>query len=69
MYYLNGNIMYEGNFINDKYEGNGKYIWENDVYYLGEWKNDLRHGKGIMYYSNGKIKQKGYWINNEFTGI
>ena len=29
MYYSNGNIMYEGDFINGKIEGNGKYIWEN----------------------------------------
>ena len=28
MYYSNGNIMYEGHFINDTAEGNGKYIWK-----------------------------------------
>ena len=27
LYYNNGKIEYEGEFINDKYEENGKYIW------------------------------------------
>ena len=42
---LNGKILYEGDFINDKYEGNGKYVWENGVYYIGQFKNGLQHGK------------------------
>ena len=37
--------MYEGDFINDKFEGIGKYILENGIYYIGEWKNGLRNGK------------------------
>ena len=41
LYYKNGNIKYEGYFIDDKKEGNGKYIYESGNYYIGEWKNDL----------------------------
>ena len=29
IYYKNGNIKYDGDFVKDKYEGNGKYINEN----------------------------------------
>jgi len=43
--------MYEGDFINGEIEGNGKYIFENGNYYIGQFKNDLRNGKGILYYS------------------
>ena len=68
MYYSNGNIMYEGDWVNDKREGNGKYIDENSNYYIGQWKNDLKHGKGTEYYKNGSIKFDGYWKNNEFVG-
>ena len=50
IYYKNEDIKYEGDFINNKYEGNGKYIHENGNYYIGEFKNGLRHGKGIIYY-------------------
>ena len=40
LYYKNGNIKYEGDFVNDKYEGNGKYIWENGEYYIGQFWMD-----------------------------
>ena len=60
--------MLEGDFINGKAEGNGKYIWENGEYYIGENKNGLKNGKGTLYYANGKIKQKGNWIDDEFVG-
>ena len=45
-YYKNGNIQYEGNFINGKFEGNGKYYYEDGRYFIGEYKNGLRNGKG-----------------------
>ena len=62
--------MYEGDYINDKREGNGKYIWEGGKYYIGQFKNDFANGKGTLYYPNGKIKIlcEGNWINNEFVG-
>ena len=64
MYYSNGNIKYEGDWIVGKFEGKGKYIWENGEYYIGQEKNGLRHGKGIEYYSNGKIRYKGNFVND-----
>ena len=39
MYYSNGNIIYEGDWVNDEREGKGKYIWENGEYYVGQYKN------------------------------
>jgi len=67
-YYSNGNILYEGDFINGKFEGNGKYIWEDGEYCIGQWKNGIRNGKGILYYSNGNIKYEGDFINDKFEG-
>ena len=54
---------------NGKYE-NGKFTFEDGKYYLGQFKNNLPHGKGIKYYfnenilhecdfSNGNLKEKG----------
>ena len=60
--------MYEGNFVNDKYEGNGKYIWEDGKYYIGQCKNHLRNWKGTEYYSNGNIKYEGDFVNDKFEG-
>ena len=50
-YYSNGNILYEGYFINGKFEGNGKYILKDGEYYIGQFRNGLRNGKGILYYA------------------
>ena len=68
IYYKNGSIKYEGDFINDKAEGNGKYIKEDGNYYIGELKNNLKHGKGKLYYKNGNIKYEGDFINDKFAG-
>ena len=59
---MNGNIKYEGNFVNDKYEGIGKYIYENGEYYVGQLLNDNKHGKGTEFYKNGNIKYDGYFV-------
>ena len=68
LYYSNGNILYEGDFINGKPEGNGKFIYENGNYYIGQFKNCLRNGKGILFYSNGNIKYDDDWINGKKEG-
>ena len=67
-YYKNGNILYEGDFINGKFEGNGKLIYDNGNYFIGQFKNGLRNGKGTIYYSNGNIMYDGDWINNKAEG-
>ena len=58
----------EGKFINGKLEGNGKYIWENGQYYIGQWKNGKKHGKGIIYYKDGTIMYEGDFINDKKEG-
>ena len=68
VYYKNGNIKYDGGFVNDKYEGNGKYIYESGDYYIGQFLNGLKHGKGKEYFKNGIIKYDGDFINDKFGG-
>ena len=55
IYYENGNIFYEGDFVNGKREGNGKCFSENGDYYRGQWFNDKPHGKGKLYNNNDII--------------
>ncbi len=65
LYYKNGKIQYEGDWINDTAEGFGKYINENGDYYLGEWKNGSKNGKGKICLSNGIVIFNGNFINNK----
>ena len=44
-------------------EGKGIYYFNNGEKYDGEWKNNLKEGKGIMYDKNGKLKFDGEWKN------
>ena len=46
-----------------------KYIYENGEYYIGQCKNGLKHGKGLIYCSNGNIKYDGDYINDKREGI
>ena len=59
LYYKNGNIKYDGDFFDNKFEGNGKLVFEDGQYYIGEFKKGFRNGKGIEYYANGTIKYEG----------
>ena len=61
-------MMYEGDFVNDAFEGNGKYIWENGTYYIGEFKDGLINGKGIRYRKSGNILYDGEFVNDKFEG-
>ena len=64
----NKNIIYEGYFKNGKPNGYGKCFYENGNYYIGEFLDGVRHGKGIIYYQNGKIKYEGNFINDICEG-
>ena len=61
-------FLYEGEFVNDKFEGNGKYIWKDGKYYIGEFKKGLIHGEGTLYYQNNNIQYEGEFLNNKYEG-
>jgi len=45
----------------------GILICANGDVYKGEWKNDLKNGKGLLTYSNGDTYE-GDWLNDEKNG-
>ena len=47
---------------------NGKYIWNDGKYYIGQFKNNLPNGKGTKYNFNGKILYEGNFTNGKFEG-
>ena len=47
--------IYNGNWINNKREGNGIMKYNNEDDYVGDLKNDIKEGKGKMKYLFRKI--------------
>ena len=64
----NDYIIYEGDFANGKLNGRGKCVYENGNYYIGQFSDGLRHGKGIIYYKNNTIKYDGDFVRDVAEG-
>jgi len=45
----------------------GLFEQENGDKYEGDWKDDLKNGKGVIYYANGEIYD-GEWKNDKYCG-
>ena len=43
------NWLYEGEMLNNKKEGNGRLVFKNGSYYVGQFKNNKFNGKGAFY--------------------
>lgn len=61
-------IQYEGDFINDLYEGNGVLI-ENTTKYKGQFYQGMKHGKGTEEDKVLQFYYEGEWSNNAKTGF
>jgi len=66
---------YEGYVVNNLKEGKGKLTFANGNVYEGEFRDDMRHGKGTLYckeiYDDGEVYEEiyeGYWENDMKNG-
>ena len=64
-FYENGELKYEGNFLNDEYDGEGKLYNENGEIYMGEFKQGAKNGFGRIIINDYLIKE-GVFFNDEF---
>lgn len=48
-------IIYEGQFVDDVYNGYGRFIYSNGNYYIGNWVDGKRSGYGKLVDKNGKV--------------
>ena len=65
MFYANKKPKYQGEMLNDSFNGYGIYHYPNGNYYMGFWKNGKRNGDGALYYKNGDLKYEGTFINDK----
>lgn len=63
-YWVFEGVSYEGQFLNDKKHGYGKYSWKDARYHEGWWHEGLQHGLGI-YKSINEEKLYGRWENGK----
>jgi hypothetical protein len=64
---------YEGDFVEDRREGTGMYVWGrfsgwSGQRYTGGYLNDQRHGYGVYEWPNGD-RYAGPWVNDRFIGV
>ena len=36
--------------------GKGKFFWNDNKYYDGQWVNNRQHGKGLIYYDGKEVE-------------
>jgi antitoxin component YwqK of YwqJK toxin-antitoxin module len=48
---------------NGKFEGEGKLVYPNGTYYIGQFKNGIENGKCKIFYSNGSLRYEGDTVN------
>ena len=59
---------YCGDFFEGKFHGNGILYYNQDGrYYIGEFRKNLRHGKG-KYYENNRLMYDGEFKEDEYDG-
>lgn len=57
---------YWGQWKDDKREGEGTFVYDNNEKYVGSWKNDIRNGRGKYHLNNGNILE-GVWRNDSLV--
>jgi hypothetical protein len=62
------NSRYEGMMQNNQKNGFGKLVYQDGVYFEGNFRNDFIHGKGTLFYGANRPAYSGEWIQNKFNG-
>ena len=56
---------YEGDFVEGRFEGKGTFYESGVLSYIGEFKDDMRHGYGKELDKDGNVIYEGNWENDE----
>src|SRR5687767_12135525 len=62
------NKMYEGDWVNDRMDGQGALSTLEQIYiYKGTWREGRRHGLGDKFFSDGS-RYEGNWLEDQQEG-
>ncbi|XP_077235127.1 uncharacterized protein LOC143877145 [Tasmannia lanceolata] len=64
-YYMSGR--YEGDWVDEKYDGFGVETWARGSRYRGQYRQGLRHGFGVYRFYTGDV-YSGEWSNGQSHG-
>ena len=65
--YTDGGATYDGQFVEDMYEGTGTFTAIDGSTYKGEWKAGVMHGQGVYTWPDGS-RFEGTWENGKMEG-
>ncbi|OEF97005.1 toxin-antitoxin system YwqK family antitoxin [Desulfuribacillus alkaliarsenatis] len=61
-YWPNGNVKYDGEMVDGKWQGEGRLFYENGkIHYKGEFENGEMHGFGELYNENEALIYRGHF--------
>lgn len=67
VYYYHMSGRYEGDWIDEKYDGYGVETWAKGSRYRGQYRQGLRHGVGVYRFYTGDV-YAGEWSNGQCHG-
>lgn len=65
---LGKDVVYQGDWVYGKKEGEGYISYPDDDSYRGSFKNDVRHGKGIHRFQELKSYMEGTFVDDKLEG-
>ena len=64
-YFINGQLIFEGEYLNGKRNGKGKEYCGSWLIFEGEYLNGKKNGKGKEYDYNGILQFEGEYLNGK----
>ena len=65
---FNDGAEYNGNFINNNFNGYGNMKWQDGIEYKRNFKDNFFEGKGVLNNNNNGEKYEGIFSKNLFHG-
>lgn len=65
---ITGEILYEGDFKDDLFEGNGMLYLDEGLTFTGQFSKGMKHGRGFLFSADRTYKYTGNWEDDLKSG-